>query len=87
MHKPAQQTIVPAAAVPALLADLPLTKLRGLGANFGKEVQEKLGVVTAGALRGGCVGGGEGGVTACVRGERGVPLLPLTWGGLQGGGA
>lgn len=46
-NKPNQQTIVPISAVPALMADVPLRKLRGLGGKLGKEV-EALGVATAG---------------------------------------
>lgn len=46
-NKPNQQTIVPISAVSALMKDVPLGKLRGLGGKLGKEV-EALGVATAG---------------------------------------
>jgi nucleotidyltransferase/DNA polymerase involved in DNA repair len=36
LHKPAQQTVMPAAAVEALLRPLPLPKLRQLGGKFGE---------------------------------------------------
>jgi len=48
LNKPAQQTVVPAAAVMDLLRNLPLAKLRGLGGHFGQEVMDKLGIATAG---------------------------------------
>ena len=38
LHKPSQQTLVPASAVPELLQDLPIPKLRQLGGKFGEEV-------------------------------------------------
>ena len=38
LHKPAQQTVLPAAAVPVLLDPLPIPKLKGLGAKFGEQV-------------------------------------------------
>jgi DNA polymerase eta len=38
LRKPAAQTLAPAAAVPELLAPLPLARLRGLGGMFGKRV-------------------------------------------------
>eukprot|EP00775_Hariotina_reticulata_P004339 gene4339-4592_t len=50
LHKPAQQTLVPAAAVQALLRPLPLPKLRQLGGKFGEEVMAGLGVTTVGEL-------------------------------------
>lgn len=46
-NKPNKQTIVPISAVSALMKDVPLRKLRGLGGKLGKEV-EALGVATAG---------------------------------------
>lgn len=50
LHKPAQQTVVPAAAVAGLLAPLPVSKLRQLGGKFGEEVMAKLSVSTVGEL-------------------------------------
>lgn len=50
LHKPAQQTVVPAASVAALLDPLPLSKLRGLGGQFGKQVAAELGIETVGQL-------------------------------------
>ena len=50
LHKPAQQTIVPAGSVESLLAPLPLGKLRGLGGKFGHRVSEELKVETVGQL-------------------------------------
>ena len=38
LHKPSQQTLVPASAIPELLQDLPISKLRQLGGKFGEEV-------------------------------------------------
>ena len=40
LHKPSQQTLVPASAIPELLQDLPIPKLRQLGGKFGEEVSE-----------------------------------------------
>jgi hypothetical protein len=40
LNKPAQQTLVPAAAVPGLLGPLPLPKLRQLGGKFGEELMQ-----------------------------------------------
>jgi hypothetical protein len=37
LHKPAQQTVLPAQAVPSLLAPLPLSRLRSLGGKLGEE--------------------------------------------------
>lgn len=37
LHKPAQQTVLPASAVPALLGPLPIPKLKGLGGKFGEQ--------------------------------------------------
>lgn len=48
LHKPAQQTVVPAAGVMSLLRDLPIPKLRGLGGDFGEHVQKTLGITTVG---------------------------------------
>jgi hypothetical protein len=41
---------VPASAVPGLLRDLPLSRLKGLGGEFGQQVQAALGVTTCGEL-------------------------------------
>ena len=51
LNKPNQQTLVPAAAVPGLLRDLPIARLRQLGGKFGAEVQQRLGIQTVGAAR------------------------------------
>ena len=48
LHKPSQQTLVPAASVPGLLHDLPIPKLRQLGGKFGEELQQQLGIKTVG---------------------------------------
>ncbi len=48
MHKPAQQTVVPLAAVPALLAPLPVGRLRQLGGKFGEQLTHALGITTVG---------------------------------------
>ncbi|KAG0553321.1 hypothetical protein KC19_12G002200 [Ceratodon purpureus] len=50
MHKPAQQTVIPASYVSTLLASLPLKKIGGLGGKLGKSLQEDLGVKTPGEL-------------------------------------
>lgn len=50
LHKPCQQTMVPAGGVPALLAPLPLGKLKGLGGKFGQQVCSDLGLETVGQL-------------------------------------
>ncbi|EFJ51109.1 hypothetical protein VOLCADRAFT_116690, partial [Volvox carteri f. nagariensis] len=50
LHKPNQQTVVLARAVPTLLRNLPLAKLRSLGPKFGEQVQEGLGIQTLGEL-------------------------------------
>lgn len=50
MHKPAQQTVIPASYVSTLLASLPLKKIGGLGGKLGKSLQEDLGVKTPGDL-------------------------------------
>lgn len=50
LNKPNMQTVLPAAFMPRLLRDLPLGKLRGLGGQFGAQVQSQLGIATAGAL-------------------------------------
>ena len=48
LHKPSQQTLVTAAAVPELLADLPIPKLRQLGGKFGDDVMRQLNLQTVG---------------------------------------
>ncbi len=50
LHKPSQQTVVPAFSVPALLSPLPLNKLRGLGGQFGRQVAVDLNIETVGQL-------------------------------------
>ncbi len=49
LHKPAQQTVVPLAAVRALLAPLPIGRLRQLGGKFGEQLMAGLGIATVGA--------------------------------------
>lgn len=49
-NKPDGQTVVPMVAVEALISDVPLRKLRGLGGKLGREVEE-MGVITAGEAR------------------------------------
>lgn len=46
-NKPNKQTILPLSAVPELMKNVPLRKLRGLGGKLGKQIEE-LGVYTAG---------------------------------------
>ncbi|KAF3325477.1 DNA polymerase eta isoform X1 [Carex littledalei] len=50
MHKPAQQTVVPASSVPDLLASLPVKKMKQLGGKLGSSLQDDLGVNTVGDL-------------------------------------
>ena len=50
LHKPAQQTLVPLTAVSALLAPLPVGRLRQLGGKFGEQLTRDLGITTVGAL-------------------------------------
>lgn len=50
LHKPNQQTIVLPAAVAALLHDLPLDRLQGLGGDLGAQVKEALKVTTCSEL-------------------------------------
>ncbi|KAK9866888.1 hypothetical protein WJX84_001766 [Apatococcus fuscideae] len=50
MHKPMQQTVVPAAATASLLHDLPIPKLRQLGGKFGEEIMSSLKINTVGEL-------------------------------------
>eukprot|EP00873_Tetraselmis_striata_P002831 jgi/Tetstr1/423095/TSEL_013865.t1 len=47
MHKPNQQTLIPARAVAALMRSLPLTKIGKMGGKLGAELQE-MGAATAG---------------------------------------
>ena len=49
LHKPGQQTALFPSAVPALLRELPVDRLRGLGGKLGERVKA-LGVATAGEL-------------------------------------
>jgi nucleotidyltransferase/DNA polymerase involved in DNA repair len=48
LNKPNKQTVVPQNCVAALLHDLPLEKLRGLGGSLGQRVQSVLGLHTVG---------------------------------------
>lgn len=50
LHKPAQQTVLPACSVEAMLAPLPLSKLRGLGGAFGIRVATEMGVGSVGEV-------------------------------------
>lgn len=50
LKKPNAQTLLPPASAHALLRDLPLGRLRGLGGDLGKRVCETLKVATAGEL-------------------------------------
>lgn len=50
MNKPAQQTIVPSAAVKELLGPLPIKKMKQLGGKLGDSLQSDLGVNTVGDL-------------------------------------
>jgi DNA polymerase eta len=50
LNKPNMQTVVPQSSVTALLHDLPIEKLRGLGGGFGQRVQAALGAHTVGAV-------------------------------------
>lgn len=50
MHKPAQQTIVPASCVPELLASLPVKKMKQLGGKLGSSLENDLGIKTVGDL-------------------------------------
>ena len=50
LHKPSQQTIIPANAVARLLEPLPVFKLKGLGGQFGGQVCSDLKVQTVGEL-------------------------------------
>ena len=48
MHKPSQQTVIPAPATPGLLNELPVSKLRQLGGKFGDELMATLDIKTVG---------------------------------------
>ena len=48
LHKPSQQTLIPAPAIPALLNELPVSKLRQLGGKFGDELMSALAIKTVG---------------------------------------
>jgi DNA polymerase eta len=50
LHKPAQQTVLPASSVSALLSPLHLKILKGLGGQFGKQVASDLKIETVGEL-------------------------------------
>ncbi|KAL5221825.1 hypothetical protein ABZP36_026538 [Zizania latifolia] len=50
MHKPAQQTVVPSAAVQDFLVSLPVKKMKQLGGKLGSSLQDDLGVKTVGDL-------------------------------------
>lgn len=50
LHKPNQQTLLLPHAAPALLKDLPLDRLPGLGGDFGQAVKTRLEVETAGQV-------------------------------------
>jgi DNA polymerase eta len=57
IHKPAQQTLLPAVAVEGLLGPLPVPKLKALGGKFGRQLMEDLRIETVGqlaAVPGGC---------------------------------
>ena len=49
LHKPSQQTLVCLDAVPGLLRDLPIPKLRNLGGKFGEQIMRDLSISTVGA--------------------------------------
>ncbi|KAG8077978.1 hypothetical protein GUJ93_ZPchr0007g6427 [Zizania palustris] len=50
MHKPAQQTVVPSAAIQDFLVSLPVKKMKQLGGKLGSSLQDDLGVKTVGDL-------------------------------------
>eukprot|EP00250_Pteridium_aquilinum_P034599 c7805_g1_i1 orf=558-2945(-) len=50
MHKPAQQTLVPSSAVTALLATLPIKKMKQLGGKLGDSLQDDLQISFVGDL-------------------------------------
>eukprot|EP01018_Ginkgo_biloba_P029360 Gb_31127 [translate_table: standard] len=50
MHKPAQQTVVPAASVAEILASLPVKKMKQLGGKLGTSLENDLGVKTVGEI-------------------------------------
>ena len=49
-HKPNRQTVIPRAAVPLVIEDLPLRDVRGLGGQLGERIERRLAVRTAGEL-------------------------------------
>lgn len=49
LHKPCQQTVLPALAVAGLLQDLPISSLRQLGGKLGKQIVQQLDISTVGA--------------------------------------
>lgn len=51
MNKPNKQTILPLAQIDKLFATLPVSKIKGLGAKFGEEVCQRLGIRYLGQLR------------------------------------
>ena len=51
-HKPNKQTIIPRAAVPLVMATLPIREVRGLGGQLGQRVAQQLGLTFAGELAG-----------------------------------
>merc|ERR1719460_3563545 len=50
MHKPNKQTMVPFAAIPGLMATLPISRLKGFGGKVGKTLNEKFGAETVSDL-------------------------------------
>ena len=51
MHKPNQQTIVPASVVGPMLGDMPLDRVQGFGGKLGHLLQEEFNMITLGQLR------------------------------------
>lgn len=50
INKPNKQTLLPLAEIPKLFETLPVGKIKGLGAKFGEEVCERMGVRYLGQL-------------------------------------
>eukprot|EP00201_Polytomella_parva_P011870 CAMPEP_0175055644 /NCGR_PEP_ID=MMETSP0052_2-20121109/10203_1 /TAXON_ID=51329 ORGANISM="Polytomella parva, Strain SAG 63-3" /NCGR_SAMPLE_ID=MMETSP0052_2 /ASSEMBLY_ACC=CAM_ASM_000194 /LENGTH=600 /DNA_ID=CAMNT_0016320529 /DNA_START=140 /DNA_END=1939 /DNA_ORIENTATION=+ len=50
LNKPDQQTVIPAAAVPAFLDPLPIPKLRSLGGKLGRRLMDQFQIQTIGEL-------------------------------------
>ena len=69
LRKPAQQTVIPASSVPALLAPLPLSRLRTLGGKLGEEIASCLGIST--------VGGSEPTTCSHMPSASHLPFYPL----------